>query len=168
MVKWLSLTCRGSYNYRLWGVKSNYRFLQCTKGQLGHCRMESRCSFLLHNLQKVRLKWGKKESSKCLEIPIEQKAIVTIKLTKEISVLTISLPRGLNMTMMTCQVKTLPALKAHFETTSLPPKWFLLSVPWFQFSSAKTRIELQRISAQSTLMSNSIGVSISTAGTSLQ
>ena len=50
--------------------------------------------------------------------------IVTIKLTKEISVLTISLPGEL---YMTCPVKTLPALKAHFETMSLPPQWFLLS-----------------------------------------
>ena len=50
--------------------------------------------------------------------------IVTIKLTKEISVLTISLPREL---YMTCPVKTLPALKARLETMSLPPQWFLLS-----------------------------------------
>ena len=50
--------------------------------------------------------------------------IVTIKLTKEISVLTISLPREL---YMTCPVKTLPAMKARLETTSLPPQWFLLS-----------------------------------------
>lgn len=50
--------------------------------------------------------------------------IVTIKLTKEISVLTISLPREL---YMTCPVETLPALKARLQTTSLPPQWFFLS-----------------------------------------
>ena len=50
--------------------------------------------------------------------------IVTIKLTKEISVLTIFLPLELYMTY---PVETLPALKARLETTSLPPQWFLLS-----------------------------------------
>ena len=50
--------------------------------------------------------------------------VVSIKLTKEISVLTISLPREL---YMTCPVRTLPALKARLEMQSLSSHWFLSS-----------------------------------------
>ncbi len=50
--------------------------------------------------------------------------VVTINLTKEISVLTLSLPREL---YMTCPVDTLLALKACLEVQSLPPHWFLSS-----------------------------------------
>ena len=50
--------------------------------------------------------------------------IVTIKLTKEISVLTLSLPREL---YMRCPVHGLPALTARLESQSLPPQWFLSS-----------------------------------------
>ena len=62
--------------------------------------------------------WKYLESKKPLSL------IVTIKLTKEISVLTISLPREMHIT---CPVETLPALKAHLKTMSLLPQWFFLS-----------------------------------------
>lgn len=47
--------------------------------------------------------------------------VVSIKLTREISVLTLSVPREL---YMTCQVDTLLALKARLGVHSLPPCWF--------------------------------------------
>ena len=48
--------------------------------------------------------------------------VISIKLTKEISVLNISLPREL---YLTCPVQTLTALKARLEMQSLSPHWFL-------------------------------------------
>ncbi len=51
-------------------------------------------------------------------------SLVSIKLTKNISVLRVSLPREL---YMTCPVGTLSALKACLESQPLPPQWFLSS-----------------------------------------
>ena len=50
--------------------------------------------------------------------------IVSIKITRDLSILTVSLPREL---YVSCPVDTLSALKARLDLQPLPPRWFLSS-----------------------------------------
>ena len=102
--------------------------------------MEWRCLILLHNLRRSsfislfnihssRLKWGGRRShlSACPETPREQKAIVSHSNHQtdkgNLSSDHLLAPWAVH----DMPSKNTAALKAHFETTSLLPQWFLLS-----------------------------------------